>query len=173
MIAQADAKTPNWYAIYTKPRNEKKILPRLEEQGIEAYLPLQKTLKQWSDRKKWVEEPLFRSYLFVRITQAEYYKVLNTDGVVRFITIQGKAVKMPESDIIQIKTLLQENFEVEGVEDVLEPGAKIEVQLGSLIGVKGELIEHCGKQKVKIRIETINSTMLVTLPSGYIARTIE
>lgn len=167
-----DVKIPYWYAVYTKPRNEKKILARLEEKGIEAYLPLQKTLKQWSDRKKWVEEPLFRSYIFVHVVQKDYYSVLNTDGIVRYVSFAGKAVRMPDHDIFQIKTLLQENLEIETTDAHIEPGTKVEVQMGSLIGVIGELIEHSGKKKVIIRIETINHSMLVTLPEGYIAKAI-
>lgn len=163
---------PYWYAAYTKPRNEKKILARLLEQGIEAYLPLQRVLKQWSDRKKWVEEPLFRSYIFVRIAQNDYLKVLNTVGVVRYITFEGKAVKVPDSDINLIKTLLQQNLEIETTQDAIAPGTKVEVILGNFAGIKGELVEHAGKQKVIIRIETINHSMLVTLPKGYIARSI-
>ena len=59
----------NWYALYTFPRFEKKVYKRLVERGIEAYLPLQKKLRKWKDRKKWIEEPLIRSYIFVKISE--------------------------------------------------------------------------------------------------------
>jgi len=71
-----------WYAVYTKSRTEKKLTGRLNEKGIESYLPLRKTLKQWSDRKKIVEEPLISSYVFVNIQNSRYYDVLNTQGAV-------------------------------------------------------------------------------------------
>ena len=64
-----DRTKPHWFAVYTKSRNEKKVYERLIDEGYEAYLPLQKRLKQWSDRKKWVEEPLLRSYVFVKINR--------------------------------------------------------------------------------------------------------
>ena len=70
----------NWYALYTKPRSEKKVLDRLLEQEIEAYLPLQKKLRQWKDRKKWVEVPLINSYIFVKIEHKDYFNVLDTVG---------------------------------------------------------------------------------------------
>ncbi|RPH34236.1 MAG: UpxY family transcription antiterminator [Bacteroidales bacterium] len=162
-----------WYAAYTKPRNEKKVLERLEEAGIESYLPLQRRLKQWSDRKKMVEEPLFRSYIFVRITQKDYYNVLNTLGIVRYITFEGKAVPIPDNQINLIKNLLEQNVEVEAVEETLEPGAKVEVKFGSLIGLKGELVEHKGKQKVVVKIEHISHSLLVTLPAQYVTKAIE
>ena len=123
-----------WYAAYTKPRNEKKALERLLAAGIETYLPIQRRLKQWSDRKKMVEEPLFRSYIFVRITQKDYYNVLNTYGVVRYVTFEGKAVPIPNNQIDLIKNLLEQNVEIEAVEESLEPGTRVEVKFGSLIG---------------------------------------
>ncbi len=98
-----------WYAIYTKSRNEKKLATNLKARGIEVYLPLLKTLKQWSDRKKWVEIPLFRSYLFVHILDKEYLDVLQTDGVVRFITFRKERIPIPESQILAVKSYLEED----------------------------------------------------------------
>ncbi len=162
-----------WYAAYTKPRNEKKALERLEATGIEAYLPLQRRLKQWSDRKKMVEEPLFRSYIFVRITQKDYYNVLNTFGVVRYITFEGKAVPIPDNQIDLIKNLLEQNVEFEAIEEVLKLGTRVEVKFGSLLGLIGELVEHKGKQKVVVRLEHISHSLLVTLPTQYIVKALE
>ena len=164
---------PRWYAAYTKPRNEKKAFERLEAAGIETYLPLLRRLKQWSDRKKMVEEPLFRSYIFVRITKKDYYNVLNTHGVVRYITFEGKAVPIPDNQIDLIKQLLEQNIEIETVEEPLVLGAKVEVKFGSLIGLVGELIEHKGKQKVVVRLDHISHSLLVTLPTQYVTRAIE
>lgn len=162
-----------WYAAYTKPRNEKKVYDRLITAGIETYLPLQRRLKQWSDRKKMVEEPLFRSYIFVRITQKEYYNVLNTPGVVRYITFEGKAVPIPDKQIDQIKQLLEQNVELEAIDEKLEPGTMIEVKFGTLMGLTGELIEHQGKKKVIVRLDHISHSLLVTLPLQYVVKAIE
>jgi len=171
-MALTPQKEPRWYAAYTKPRNEKKVLDRLVNAGIEAYLPLQRSLKQWSDRKKMVEEPLFRSYIFVKISGADYYRVLNTNGIVRYITFEGKAVPIPEKQIDLIKQLLEQNIEVESVQENIEPGTKVEVKFGSLMGLVGELIEHKGVQKVVIRIDHISHSLLVTLPTKYITKAI-
>jgi len=160
-----------WYAAYTKPRNEKKVFDRLVISGIEVFLPLQKRLKQWSDRKKMVEEPLFRSYIFVKISAKEYYNVLNTPGIVRYITFEGKAVPIPERQIDQIKQLLEQDIEIEAVEEKIEPGTIVEIRFGSLMGLLGELIDHQGKKKVVIRIDHISHSLLVTLPSKYIVKT--
>lgn len=158
-----------WYAIYTSPRAEKKVAERLEKMGIENYLPLFKQLKKWSDRKKWVEEPLFKSYLFVKVSTAEYYKVLNTHGVVRYITFGGKAIPVQESDLEVIKKLLIEYpDELEAVEN-LEKGTPIEIIAGPMMGVTGELVDYRGEKRASIRVEYINQSILISIPSGFIA----
>ena len=75
----------NWLVAYTKPRHEKKSAEVLKSSGVDVFLPLQKQLKVWSDRKKWVESPLFPGYLFVNISDDDYFKVLNSYGIVKYI----------------------------------------------------------------------------------------
>jgi transcriptional antiterminator RfaH len=165
-----DTRQPHWLAAYTKPRNEKKVLERLQEEGVEVYLPLQKILKKWSDRKKWVEEPLLRSYIFVKITDKEYAKVLKVFGVVRYVTFEGRPVPIPENQIDILRMLLGEHVELEVVEENIEPGQLVEVIAGQLSGLKGELVKHNGKKKVVIRLDHISHLLLITLPRGYIAK---
>lgn len=162
-----------WFAAYTKPRNEKKVYTRLVEAGIETFLPLQKRLKQWSDRKKMVEEPLFNSYIFVRITQRQYYDVLNTAGVVRYVTFGGKVAVIPERQIEQVKQLLVQDIEIETVAEEFEAGTKVEVKFGGLKGIVGEIVEHSGKRKVLLKIDHISHSLLVTLPVEYVTKTVE
>ncbi|RLC24202.1 MAG: antitermination protein NusG [Deltaproteobacteria bacterium] len=158
----------SWYAIYTKSRNEKKVYDRLKEAGIEAYLPLQKILKQWSDRKKWVEEPLFRSYLFVHITQEDYYKALSIIGVVKYITFEGKAVPVPEQQIQAIKQFLNNEEDLLLSNESFKIGNKVEIFRGALKGLMGNLVELKGKQKVKIEIESIGQSIVLTIPKSYL-----
>ncbi len=88
----------HWYAVYTKPRSEKKLAERLSDQGIEAYLPMRKTLKQWSDRKKMVSEPLISSYVFVNIFQKDYLEVLKKcPKRVRYMWFCGKPAVIPSN----------------------------------------------------------------------------
>jgi transcriptional antiterminator RfaH len=153
-----------WYVVYTRPRHEKKIYNQLLLDNIDAYLPLYTTLRQWSDRKKKVSEPLFSCYLFVRITPKEYYDVLNVPGVVRYITFEGKAVVMREEQIQTIKNLLENKFELEETPEDLLEGTKVEIVAGPLSGVKGELAEYANKKRVIIRIEEINKSLFVNVP---------
>lgn len=161
----------NWYAIYTKSRAEKKTAELLNYHNIEHYLPLQKKLKQWSDRKKWVEEPLIRSYIFVNIANdKEYLKTLDTDGVVRFITFEGKAARIPENQIENIRLLLASEEELEITTENFEPGMDIIVRAGTLKGLEGELIETRGKNRVQVQLQAIGQSILVEIPLVYLQR---
>jgi len=160
-----------WYALYTTPRAEKKVAERFERTNISYYLPLQKKLKKWSDRKKWVEEPLFKSYIFVNISEADYFNVLNTYGVVKFVTFSGQAVPIPEREIDTIKKLLMEFPDDLEVVENIEPGTPIEVIAGPMMGVKGELVEYRGEKRAAIKVEYVNQIILVNIPSGFITRT--
>ena len=162
-------KMKKWYAIYTKSRNEKKVSGYLREKGVIEYLPLQKTLKQWSDRKKYVTEPLFKSYLFVHIDEKEYHNVLQTTGVVCFVTIGKERIPIPENQINAIKYYLQEetNFQNNACNDIA-PGQEVEVQQGSMCGLRGIVTSANGMHKVKIKIEAINHCITLTIPKNLI-----
>ncbi len=153
-----------WYALYVRSRTEKKVAIELEGADIDFYLPLEKRLRQWSDRKKWVEEPLFRSYIFVHITQREYYKVLQTRGVVKYISFEGKAVSVPPQQIDAIKIYLSEIDPVLNEDQIWEEGKEVEVMAGSLIGLKGVLIKANGKNRVKVEIEVVGSAIILNIP---------
>jgi transcription antitermination factor NusG len=160
----------NWFAIYTKSRYEKKVYSILKEQGIETYLPMQKRLRQWSDRKKWIEEPLISSYVFVQISQKDYFRVLNTPGVVCYVSFSGRAVPVRESEIDLLKRILATDTELELCQETLRAGVRVEIIAGQLLGVEGELIERKGDKKVVIRITATNHSLLLTIPIQYLRK---
>jgi transcription antitermination factor NusG len=96
----------SWYAVYTKPRWEKKVYALLAAKGMEAYCPLNRVRKKWSDRVKWVEEPLFKSYVFVRVAEAGLAEVRLTNGVVNFVYWLGKPAMVRDKDIAIIRQFL-------------------------------------------------------------------
>jgi len=157
-----------WYAVYTKSRSEKKVYEELISSGFEVYLPLIKTLKQWSDRKKWVEEPLFRSYLFVHIADTDYYKVLNSIGVVRYITFEGKAVPVPPHQILAIIQFINEEIDYSVGIGNFKISDSVEIIRGSLMGLRGKLVEIKGKQKVKVEIESVGKSIMLTIPKSHL-----
>ncbi len=159
-----------WYACYTKPRAEKAALQRLREAEIESYLPLQRTRKKWSDRMKWVDEPLLKSYIFVKVNSENFMKVMKIEGLLHFITFENRAVPIPESQINAIRLLLGQGMELEVVSGKIEAGQAIEVQAGPLIGLRGELVEYRGSRKVLVRLGEIGHGILVTISPDFLIR---
>jgi transcription antitermination factor NusG len=97
----------NWYVIYTKPKWEKKVADKLNQIGIECYCPLIIQMKQWSDRKKKVEVPLFNSYVFVQLADIDRNTVFQVSGVVRYLFWLGKPAIVRDDEINSIKTSLK------------------------------------------------------------------
>ena len=152
-----------WYAVYTRSRYEKKSAFLLNEQGIEAYVPLRRVLRQWSDRRKLVFEPVIHSYVFVKANKMLYEKVLGIEGVVRYIYFGGKPAPIPDRQIETMKTVVGTDLEIECTPDCLKPGMHVIVTEGPLAGMEGELVQFRGKQKVAVRIQAIQQVIMVTL----------
>jgi len=164
-------KMNHWYAVYTKSRAEKKVLAELEVQGIDAYLPIIKKLRQWSDRKKWVEMPLIPGYIFVHIDSKDYDRVLQIAGVVAYVRFEGKAAIIPDSQIDFIKRmLLQTDLDVEVSHQPLLAGDRVEVTSGPLIGLKGTLCSCKGHNRVIVELSQLNLSLIVELPLSVIEK---
>ncbi|GAC1309787.1 MAG: UpxY family transcription antiterminator [Mucilaginibacter sp.] len=159
-----------WYPVYTHPRAEKKACQALTNKGLEAYLPLHKQLKQWSDRKKWVEEPFIKSYLFVHIKEHEQSEVLMTKGVARFIYFSGKIASMPDRQINELKLLMASPFELEITEEDLQPGEKIMIKAGPLKGLTGEIISYHSQKRLALRLENMGYSIIVHVAASLINR---
>jgi len=168
-ITMTDSK--KWLVVYTRSRAEKKVAAELAFQEIEYYLPLQRRLRIWSDRKKWVEVPLISGYLFVHITRKEYEKVLKTFGVVTFIRFEGKPAIVPDEQIDFIKRMLNEaGRTVEVSHSLLKEGDEVIITSGSLIGLKGKLISFKGKKRVAVEIIQLNLSLTVDIQLSEIEK---
>jgi transcription antitermination factor NusG len=165
---QSSATIKKWFALYTRPRAEKQLFRQLQKAGFNAYLPLRKVLKYWSDRKKWVEEPLFSSYIFVFISEAEYYDVLNIPGAVRYVTFEGKAVPIPPQQIEAIKQFISSGEELPEVELKRSPGDKVDIIAGPMKGIEGELVDIMGRKKVRVEINGLGRAVYLELPASHI-----
>jgi transcription antitermination factor NusG len=156
----------NWHAIYVHSRAEKKVHAELSQKGIESFLPLQRKLRQWSDRKKWVELPLISGYVFVHITRKHYDVVLQIDNVMQYVRFEGKAAVIRDHDIETLKRMLgQSDLDVEITNEDLKPGMQVEIIAGPMMGVKGELVSFRGNNKVALRIPPLGFTVLVESPA--------
>ncbi|MCX6267593.1 MAG: UpxY family transcription antiterminator [Bacteroidetes bacterium] len=155
--------TPYWYAVYTRSRYEKKLMELLLGKGIEAYVPLRKVMHQWSDRKRLVEEPVIRSYCFVKVVKADYFEVLNTPGAVRYIWFSGKPAVIPDRQIQTLKVITGSDVNVECLPDTFQPGIQVTVNAGPLQGLSGELVNIKNKKKVIIRIDHLNQVITLSI----------
>ena len=146
----------NWYAVYTRPKWERKVAELLVRRSIENYCPLNKVVKQWSDRKKTVDEPLFRSYVFVKVEDKQVFRLKDIDGIINIVHWLGKPAVIKEVAIETIKRFLSEYKNVR-----LD---RISVKVNDLVSIaSGPLMDHQG-QVVAVQ----NKTVKLMLPSmGY------
>ena len=159
-----------WYPVYTQPRAEKKACLALQSKGIQAYLPLHKQQKQWSDRKKWVEEPFIKSYLFVYTSELEHSEVLMTKGISRFIYFSNKIASMPDRQIEDLKLLMASPYELEITEEDLQAGEKIIIKAGPLKGITGEVISYRSHKQLILRLESLGCSIIVNVAAALIER---
>lgn len=148
-----------WNVIYTKPRNEKKVAERLQKIGIEVYCPLVTQIKQWSDRKKKVQEPLFRSYIFVNIDDKERHNVFQVSGVIRYLFWLGKPAIVREEEIV----ILQESLKdiMESVElTSLQVGDSMSISSGPFEGKEG-IVKNIKKNSLQLVLKELG--VLITL----------
>ena len=162
--------TPRWYAVYTRPRAEKLVYQRLIESDIETFLPMQKTIRQWSDRKKLIEKPLLSSYIFVNVVAKQFPIIFKTYGIVKFVTFEGQPVPIPQNQIDNLRLLINSDAEIEVTSEKFAPGDNVEVTSGSLRGLTGELIKHGGRKRVIVRIDRLDQNIIVTIPVSFLAK---
>ncbi len=161
-----------WYAVYTKPRWEKKVHERLVKYGVESWCPLQKVKKQWSDRKKIVEEPLFRSYGFVHIDHSkDRITVLQVDGVLNFVYYLGKPAIIKDEEINNIKLFLNEKdaqIELRSLEG-FKADTKVKVSQGVFKDKEGTILRE-GKRKVYVQLASIGQLMVVEFSVDHLEK---
>ena len=162
-----------WYPVYTRSRAEKKAYQELQKKNIEAYLPLKKELKQWSDRKKIVEVPLLNSYLFVYISDKEFAEVSMTPGIARFIYFSGKIATIPDRQIEALKLLLAVNTDLEVIDYQINPGEKVEIIAGPFKGIIAELVSLKSKKSIILRLQNLGYSININTSMAYIKPLVE
>ena len=161
---------PRWYAVYTRPRAEKLVYSRLIEIDVESFLPLIKTVRKWSDRKKVIEKPLISSYLFVKVRKKEFPRVFTILGVVKFVSFEGQPAPIPQKQIDNLRLVVNSDAEIEVTGESFAKGDNVEVVTGSLTGLTGELILIGGKKRVIVRIDRLDQNIIVTIPVTFLKK---
>ena len=146
----------NWFALYTRSRYEKKLHEEFVMRGVESYLPLKVEKRKWSDRVKVIEEPLLKGYLFVKVSNREYFDVLNSSGAVCYIAFEGKAASIPDKQIQDLKHFVNSyNDNIFVTRERISKGDQVKVSSGLLKGIHGEVVEIRGKKRIVLRFTSM------------------
>ncbi len=157
-----------WFVVYTKTLAEKKVAERLRLMGIEVYLPLYTTVRQWSDRKKKLEKPLINSVVFVRCAEPDLQKLYMVPSVAGVLRHNGKAAVVQHHEIQNLRILLQEVGAQELEPINLEAGTPIEVTRGPFKGIIGTAVQVLNTLRVIIEIKQLGVAFSVNVPKSFV-----
>jgi transcription antitermination factor NusG len=154
-----------WYLLYTRPRHEKKVAAALTEAAVTVYLPTAKKLRTWCDRKKYIDEPLFPSYVFAQLNSPhDYFNSLNADGSMYFVKFGKEIARVSQSVIDDIKLVVDKGTDIEVTAQYFSPGQHLVISQGPLTGLSCEVVQYNGKEKLLVRVHLLQRSILVTLP---------
>ncbi|MBN2745139.1 MAG: UpxY family transcription antiterminator [Bacteroidales bacterium] len=163
IFAPKTSEPSKWFVLYVHGRKEKIANDLLNQAGYRTYLPLEKKLKETKNRKRWVEEPLFKSYIFVKIKKYQLYDVLQSTYVTTYVKFQGEPATVREEDLLFIKRMLitQTSFEI--VSGQMEVGKEVTLKTGPFKGFKGNVAEIRGKNSIVVQLTQLNSNVVISL----------
>lgn len=159
----------SWYVLYTLPQFEKKVKRELAALKYECYLPIRSLLRRWSDRIKKIEEPLFRNYIFARSAPQSRYNLLELNGVLRFVCLDGKPVVLPEKEIEKIK-LIESSFDDIDNESYYTAGDQVRVVSGVFAGIEGVLIRKLTGSRLLIKFPLLKQAVSVEMPEKNVQK---
>jgi transcription antitermination factor NusG len=159
----------SWYALYTRPCQERKVAQQLMLRNIEHYCPLKKVLRQWSDRKKIIFKPLFTSYVFVRLKSSGITWVRDMDGVVNFVQFNQKPAVIKDEEIETIRRFLKEHKQVSV--EMIEFGVKDKVEVigGPFMSMMGDVVEVLHKT-VKVLLPSLGYQLVAELEKSNVRK---
>lgn len=162
MLSVADSQ--HWYAIHTRAKHEKRVAAELQERGIETFIPVSREVRNWSDRSKILEVPLFPCYAFVSvaITHRVQASVLQHPSVLRWVGFQGRPSPIPEEEIFAIRAVLRSGVAV-GPHAFVNFGDRVRIRGGALDGVEGILIGNEDERKLIVSVEIVGKSVAISL----------
>lgn len=169
-------KLGEWYVLYVRSRHERKVEELLHENNIEAFAPMIKTVKQWSDRKKTVLKPLIPSYVFVKINSTkDFSKALSVNGACMYIRFGAEYAKVTENEIDKIKILIgtkdvidvKADFQIPAIGDIKE------ISYGPLSGLRCKILENRNINKILVSINSLRLNIVATIPSSFLQQPVQ
>jgi transcription antitermination factor NusG len=162
-------KQKNWFALYLKPQHEFKAKVELEKLSIQNYLPIVTKLKQWSDRKKKIDEPLLKGYIFIFADEKERLNSLENRCVVKCVSDHGRPAKIPEWQITNLKNMLSNEGDFMVLEELVK-GSSVEIVEGPFKGVQGVVQQTETHNQLAVTNELLNRSVMVHLPQESVTR---
>lgn len=161
----------SWFAVQTRPRHEKQVNLGLREKGLHSFLPMHKERRQWSDRQKWVELPLFSQYVFVQIAEdAELRtRVLRTSGVVRFAGAPGGGTSIPDEQVASLQAITEQRIPCTPHE-FLKIGERVRIRGGALDGIEGILAAIKNDRSLVVSVDLIQKSIAIRLDGFEVER---
>jgi transcription antitermination factor NusG len=156
-----------WYALQTRVNRERVVEQRLQERGVCTFLPVVSEVRKWSDRKKVIQFPLFRNYLFARLapTKVDRLRVLCVDGVFSFVGPRGEGTPIPDSQIEAVRALVDGRLPWSSY-PFLKIGQRVRIKSGALDGVEGILVSRSGESTLVVSVDALQRSMAVRI-DGY------
>ncbi len=156
-----------WYVLYTRSKHEKAAERYLKSCGIEVFLPMRRVQRNRTDRKIWIQEPVFRSYLFVRVSSREYDKALQSDSISRYVSVGGFPCFVPDEQIKAIREILNDSVDFEVTQDKFESGDQVTITSGALSGYLAEVVERLGRKSLILRIGCLDQAIVIICKCDY------
>ncbi len=167
-LNQLDAVEKRWFAVYTMSKCEKAVARRLQQKGIEAYLPLQQVTRYYTRKVKRVELPLIRGYVFTHINKGEYIGVLDTPDIVNFVKFDKQLVAIPEAEMEILRRVAGDQLETSVSPLSIEIGDEVEIIGGQMTGIRGKLIARENKRELVLELTSIGIALRVSVPEAWI-----
>jgi transcriptional antiterminator RfaH len=158
-----------WYLIYTKPRHEKKVYAQLIAKEIDCFLPTHKKVRNWHDRKKIIDEPIFPSYVFIYLKDLQnYYEGINAEGSLYYVKTGKEIARVSDTVVNNIKLAAGQAGDIEVSDQSFQPGCRMVVTQGALTGLSCEVVQHKGNSKLLVRVDLLQRNIILTLPEAYL-----
>ncbi|MBK8557531.1 MAG: UpxY family transcription antiterminator [Lewinellaceae bacterium] len=168
---QLDAVEPRWFAVRTRFKCEKCVQGLLDKKNIQAYVPLQQFVRQYTRKTTRISVPLISCYVFVKINQRDYRGVLETDHVAGFVRTAKSLIAIPEREIQILRRItLEDGLDLLAVEGHLEKGDWVEIVAGNLVGLQGRVVATGHKQQLQVELETLGYSLLITLDAAVLQK---
>jgi|SRR6185437_4519063 len=157
--------TSGWWALYTKYQHEKTVADILVSKGLEVFLPLYESQRQWKDRKKVISLSLFPCYVFVRSEVNRRLQVVSTPGVHMILTRAGQDALITNPEIDAIRRCVEGPLPVEP-HPFLNCGERVRVTRGSLEGLEGILVRKKNNYRLIVSVDMLSQSVAVELPTS-------